>query len=166
MCIQWRHFDACPPHRSACPCRAGATSSQLSWSAARFPANLPCHPAVYLPVVALESSRRSESVSPCLQRGLHLEGELLQARQQIQARLKCCSRERCVMRVKVLQQSCDSERRLKQAAEQRCEAITRDLNQCASSSCRRLSCCCLTPCCEGIEIKWPSCAKIRTERRL
>ena len=166
MSIQRRHFDACPPPRSACPCRAGATSSQLSWSAARFPANLPCHPAVCLPVVALESSRRSESVSPCLQRGLHLEGELLQARQQIQARLKCCSRERCVMRVQVLQQSCDSERRLKQAAEQRCEAITRDLNQCASSSYRLLSCCCLTPCCEGIEIKWPSCAKIRTERRL
>jgi hypothetical protein len=47
------------------------------------------------------------------QRGLHMEGELMHARQQIL----------------VLQQSCDSERRLKQAAEQRCDATARDLKQ-------------------------------------
>jgi hypothetical protein len=96
-----------------------------------------------------------------------MEGELLQARQEIQARLPNSSRQIRVMHLQVLQQSCDSERRLKHAVEQRCEAITRDLNQCAS--------CCHFLCFStrqvsdsfsGIEINWPSCAKIRTVRRL
>ena len=62
-----------------------------------------------------------------------MEGELLQSRQQLQAHphppFPDLSHANSLTLFQVLQQACDSERRLKQAAELRCETISRDLNQ-------------------------------------
>lgn len=71
----------------------------------------------------------------------------MQAQQQIQATLHALLTSAIALLIhswsQMLQQSCDSERRLKQASEQRCEALSRDINQCVRRFIRhefRVSC--------------------------